>query len=318
MKRFSLLVCTLMLALICFAHPGIGIVKDSKGNIYYTDLKQVWKISLGGERSVAVPGVHTHELYMDAHDNLYGEHLWYNGEQLNTWGSYAWCLHSNGKLDTVVSPHEGFLEEYSFCRDRWDNQYWAERFMVSRIKKKTPEGIITTIAEGKFKDIRWMHVTSDGVVYFVDLLDLYTINAKGQLSLVVKGLAERPSAFSMQSARHSIFGIWLDRQDNIYAAVTSEKTVKKITRDGKVHDVVYSLMPWSPVGGLFDDDGNLWLMEFNMLNETRVRKISSKELETCSPKIKATLVNKAVPVSIAVGMIALIGFGIKKLIGKKA
>lgn len=27
-----------------WAHPGIGIVMDSKGNVFYTDLKQVWKI----------------------------------------------------------------------------------------------------------------------------------------------------------------------------------------------------------------------------------------------------------------------------------
>lgn len=30
------------------AHPGIGIVMDSKGNVFYTDLKQVWKISPDG------------------------------------------------------------------------------------------------------------------------------------------------------------------------------------------------------------------------------------------------------------------------------
>lgn len=63
------------------AHPGIGILEDSKGNVFYTDLKQVWKISPSGEKTVAVPGVHTHELYLDGDDNLYGEHLWYTGEQ---------------------------------------------------------------------------------------------------------------------------------------------------------------------------------------------------------------------------------------------
>jgi hypothetical protein len=55
-----------------FAHPGIGIVKDKKGNIYYTDLKQVWKIDRDGMKSVAVANVHTHELYVDQDDNLYG------------------------------------------------------------------------------------------------------------------------------------------------------------------------------------------------------------------------------------------------------
>jgi streptogramin lyase len=30
------------------AHPGVGIVMDSKGNVFYTDLKQVWKIGRNG------------------------------------------------------------------------------------------------------------------------------------------------------------------------------------------------------------------------------------------------------------------------------
>jgi hypothetical protein len=315
--RKILLIAFSLLPAIAFAHPGIGIVKDSKGNIYYTDLKQVWKISTNGSRAVVVPHVHTHELYMDANDNLYGEHLWYNGEQLNTWGSYAWCLHTNGKLDTVVASHEGFLEEYSFCRDSFGSQYWAERFTVSRIKKKTPDGKITTIVQGRFKDIRWMHVTPAGVVYFVDLLDVYKIDQRGQLSLLVKGLARQPSLLSLHSARHSIFGIWLDEQNNIYAAVSSERTVKKITQEGKVSDVVYSLFPWSPVSGLFDEKGNLWLMEFNMLNETRVRKINAKELQSCPSKVKATAANKILPLGIAAGIIILTGVGIKRLIRRK-
>jgi len=38
-----------LISVLGIAHPGIGIVKDSKGNIFYTDLKQVWKISPDGK-----------------------------------------------------------------------------------------------------------------------------------------------------------------------------------------------------------------------------------------------------------------------------
>lgn len=54
------------------AHPGVGIVKDSKGNIFFTDLHQVWKIS-NGIKKIIVPDVHSHELYIDKDDNLFGE-----------------------------------------------------------------------------------------------------------------------------------------------------------------------------------------------------------------------------------------------------
>jgi hypothetical protein len=62
------------------AHPGIGIVQDRRGNVFITDTKQVWKIAPEGRISVAVPGVHTHELCLDSNDDLYGEDLWYEGD----------------------------------------------------------------------------------------------------------------------------------------------------------------------------------------------------------------------------------------------
>ncbi len=70
MKKLLFLI--ILFPLFGQAHPGVGIVKDSKGNIYYTDLKQVWKITKGN-KTVVVPDVHTHELYVDQNDNLYGE-----------------------------------------------------------------------------------------------------------------------------------------------------------------------------------------------------------------------------------------------------
>ena len=72
------------------AHPSIGLVSDSRGNIYYTDLVHVWKITPDGERSIAVKDVHTHELYIDDIDDLYGEHEWYEGEATDKKGKL--CL----------------------------------------------------------------------------------------------------------------------------------------------------------------------------------------------------------------------------------
>ena len=96
MKQILLFLFAHILFLSVNGHPGTGIVEDSKGNIYYTDLEQVWKISLDGKREVVVKNVHSHELFMDQQDNLFGEHLWYNGERANTWGYYVWrlCLRS--------------------------------------------------------------------------------------------------------------------------------------------------------------------------------------------------------------------------------
>jgi hypothetical protein len=265
------------------AHPGIGIVKDSKGNIYYTDLERVWKIGTDGKRTIAVPDVHTHELYMDPSDNLYGEHSWYNGERLNTWGHYVWCLKNNGALVKIKEPASGFLENYSFVRDGSGNMYWAEHWKVSKIKKKSPDGRLTTLAEGKFKDIRWMHATASGKLFFIDLTDLYEINEQGKIRIVVRNLHGSDKITDTTALKHYIFGIWLDKAKNIYLAVTGERVVKRITGDGVVSTVVQSSGGWSPTSGLFDDAGNLWLMETNVENQIRVRKIA---FEKTPPKNK--------------------------------
>ena len=80
MKNTILLLTWFVVLSTAQAHPGVGIVQNSRGTVFYTDLKQVWKITPNGEKSVAVPNVHSHELCLDADDNLYGEHLWYEGE----------------------------------------------------------------------------------------------------------------------------------------------------------------------------------------------------------------------------------------------
>ena len=291
------------------AHPGIGIVKDSQGNIFYTDLKQVWKITKEGKRTIAVPNVHTHELYIDANDNLFGEHLWYNGEQKNTWGHYLWSLKNDGPLIKLKDDTEGFPTDYSFLRDEAGNMYWVERFKISRFKKKTPDGTITTIAEGKFKDIRWLHCSKDGTIYFIDLDQLYKLDTKGKVKLLAGELNENSTAFAMVGERHNAYGIWTDQLNNIYVALHGAQKVKKITPEGVQSSFLHSISPWSPTNGIFDDGGNLWLLEYTMTGQCRVRKISKDDLN-CPHSNKASLVNNVLPfagiASIAFIMILMI------------
>jgi hypothetical protein len=289
MRKFILLLSLLNIGNLILSHPGIGIVKDNKGNIYYTDLQQVWKIDKSGNKTIIVPNVHTHELYMDSANNLFGEHLWYNGERLNTWGHYVWCLKHDGSFVKIKGPSPGFLEDYSFVRDNEGNMYWAQHWKISRIFKKTIAGSVVTLAEGKFKDIRWMHVTATGTLYFIDLNDLYKIDKKGKLTLVAKSLEERSEGSTDRSLKHNIFGIWTDKTNNIYIAVLGGNVVKRITADGNVSTYLRTSGGWSPVSGLFDDGGNLWLMETNVLNEIKVRKISAKDLPGKSVQKKSFL-----------------------------
>ena len=76
MKKLLVIGCWLLVCFELKAHPGIGIIKNSKGNIFYTDLKQVWKVTPDGKKTNVISGVHTHELYIDQQDNLYSAYVW--------------------------------------------------------------------------------------------------------------------------------------------------------------------------------------------------------------------------------------------------
>jgi hypothetical protein len=304
--KYLLLICCLLFSIVSsFAHPGIGLVKTKKGDIIYSDLSQVWKLNADGSKTIIVPHVHSHELFMDTKDNLFGEHLWYNGEQLNTWGSYAWRLNAGAKLDTVIPVHKGFLENYSFNRDSSGNMYFAERGSISRIIKQTADGKKVVLAEKDFQNIRWMHVTEDGEVYFIDLIHLYKIDKAGKLINIARKISSNTSLYTWAYPQHSLLGIWLDKEQNIYVANFSGQVVKKITQKGAVSDYYFSTGQWAPSAGLFDEEGNLWLQEYNIANEVRVRKITPAML-TNNHAIKAIWVNKVTPVVILVALMTLI------------
>src|ERR1051325_9629619 len=116
----------LFAATAAYAHPPVGIVVDRGGNVYYSDLKQVWRLAPGGKKTVVVPRVHTHELYLDAGGNLYGEHLWYEGEAINRWDYYVWRRSPDGRVQTVYGPKREVRSDYSFVRDAAGNHYWGD------------------------------------------------------------------------------------------------------------------------------------------------------------------------------------------------
>ena len=278
MKKLLVTCCWLLVVLTMKAHPGIGIVRDSKGNIFYTDLKQVWKISPGGSKEIVVKGVHTHELYIDEQDNLYGEHLWYNGEAKNTWGHYTWCLKNNGELVKDIEPTEGFLNNYSFVRDSAGNMYWVERFTTSKIMKKSMSGEITKLIEGKFGFIGWLFSTKTGIFYFTENNKLHRLLPDGKLETVAENIGSRSTDFTMMGRNYDSYGIWTDVADNVYLAMIDSKKVIRIDSNGKPETILAANSLWTVTSGLFDKNGNMWVLENSATNEVRARKIDQQSL----------------------------------------
>lgn len=254
------------------AHPGVGIVQDSRGNVYFTDLKQVWKITPDGKQSVAVATVHTHELCLDADDNLFGEHLSYEGAT-QKWSHRVWQLKPDGTVGDVVPTTDGFRKEYSFVRDSKGTMYWAERDKETVVKKRPAAGKPGTHASGDLRQVGRMTATSDGTLYLMDSGDLRRIAPDGKTTLLTAKLSgqEKPPAKVSDLNYH--MGLWTDKDGLVYVAVAAERLVVRVTADGKSSVVAKSSDPWSPSGGMVDRDGNLWLLEYDTNDTARVRRI---------------------------------------------
>ena len=264
----------LLLAVAAQAHPGVGILRNAHGDISYTDLAQVWRIPAGTSKPVvAVKDVHTHELCLDAQDALFGEHLWYNGEKLDTWGHRVWRLAANGQLTDVVPARAGFRTEVSFVRDGAGNQFFHERTADNRdvLTRRTPDGKVTTLLDSRsFHDVRWMAAAPNGTLYVVDDSDLWRIAPDGKTKLLARRLSENNDA----DQRHMVQGLFADDAGNVWVAVHELRAVKKITADGTVSVVARARFPWAPSGVLATPDGGLWLLECTLTSQVRVRHVA--------------------------------------------
>lgn len=275
------IVATCMLLCLAAApaqtHPGVGIVKDRNNNVFYTDLVHVWRIAPDGRKSIAVRNVHSHELAIDALGNLFGEDSEYLGG--DRYRHRVWRRNPDGRIADVIPWRDGFWREYGFVRDRGGSMYWVqcpERRCV--IRKRTPDGRTRTLAPGvrltrNVAILNWLTVASDGSVYFPDGRDLRRLQAGRRVTTIVSGLAPRP-ADPNASELHSLFGLWPDSRGNVYVANSADRSVVRVSPEGRVAVIARTLAPWSPTGVLVASDSSLWILEYSTSNQARVRRVT--------------------------------------------
>ena len=250
MKILQGILMLLVTATTVAAHPGWGIVRDSRGNVYFTDTKQVWRIAPDGSLSVAVPDVHTHELCVDPADNIFGEHLWYTAGARQPWRHRVWRFRPDGTVSDVIPSRAGFLTDYSFVRDRDGNMYWADRGPRTVIRKRSVNGRITTHALGDFRAVERMVATPDGTLFLMDAGRLRRVSPNGTVSTVVAALSSKRPTPSEVSSLNYHMGLWLDSQHQVYVAAAAEGLVLRVSDRGEVVVATRSVAPWAPSGGL--------------------------------------------------------------------
>ena len=263
-----------LLPFIATAHPGIGIVKDSKGNIYYTDLEKVWKIS-NGKKSVVVPNMHTHELWIDRNDNLYGENQIYMDEGTNRFDHFLWVLRTDGRLDTIVKRRRAFVrDDYSLNRDAEGNEYFVKQYEGKdphHIYWKKTGGKEEVFATANVQGVNWLYPLKDGSVIFVSDNNIFKVTKGDTARILVKAIGDPNPTFSFMRSP-VVYGMWDDTAGNIYVAVYSDQSIKKISKNGTVTNIYRSADHWGPNSGVFDSQGNLWVLETSDKNEVRVTR----------------------------------------------
>lgn len=280
-ERMPKLHCFLifLLPLSTLAHPGVGIVKDSKGNIFYTDLHQVWKIN-NNTKTIVVPNVHTHELFIDNEDNLYGEGGYYD-DQTEKFFHYLWVLQQNGQIDTIVGMKEAYVtQDFSLVRDKKSNEFYIKRFLkphsdTNNIYKKTPDGFETIFATGNFKDVNWLHPQEDGSLLYASGNSIFRVDSLGNIRTVSNQLINSNSEKDVL-----IWGIWQDNFKNVYVAVFSDKTVKRIGLNGSISTIYKSNENWAPLHGTFDNESKLLILEGSDNNDVQVITASFISINT--------------------------------------
>jgi sugar lactone lactonase YvrE len=188
-------------------------------------------------------------------------------------------LKRDGALFDVITERKGFLNDYSFVRDRDGNMYWAERGESTVIKKRATSGAIETHATGPFQMVQFMTARPDGTLFLMDRADLRRVSTDGKVSTVATRLSSHKSPPANVSDRNYHMGLWTDSSGAVYVAVPGERLVLQVQADGRTKVVARSGEPWSPSGGMFDRDGDLWLLECNSANAVRARRIDRAKQE---------------------------------------
>lgn len=290
MLRVVLVLC--LLSALAPAHPGWGIVRDARGDLFFTDLKQVWRLSAEGALSVVVPHVHTHELVIDTQGNLYGEDLTYEGAR-KEWHNRYWKRTPAGELTTVV-PDGEVARGFSLLQDAAGNMYAIEQNNHTRTRtlllKRSPGGETQELAGGafgikdgkgsaaQFSSVGGLDVLPDGTIYLVDGNTLRKVSPAGEVTTLARDL-DQPRRLLQGTAgkANAFFGVRYDGKGSVYVTDYDNRRVLKFSADGKQRVVAYeSGLGWAPTGVWVAGDG-LYLLEWRHPFGDSIRVVQARD-----------------------------------------
>lgn len=272
------------------AHPMWGIVVDRQGQVYFSDLKTIWKIDAQGKLSVFRAGRdHTHDLNIDEAGNLYGAENSYD-PATQRFFSAIWKMTPAGSFSYLLAPTDNPPKGTSIWKDRDGNMYHVAYFPEREllVLKRTPNGIVTALVgssnavrnyhQGVPHSVGGMAFGADGSLYFVHGANVSKLTASGTLTPLARNVVVE-NASGSPAGGSPLFGIAVDAQGNAFVADWGNRRVLKITPDGQMTTLIRAEESWFPTG-VAVRGGELYILEESHTPAstpigTRVRKLSS-------------------------------------------
>jgi hypothetical protein len=291
---FSLFFIGLMTDVL--SHPAWGIVVDTNGQIYFSDLETIYKIDSQGKLSIfraGVSGRHVHDLSIDAGGNIYGWENVYEPQTEKHLRAF-WKMSPKGEYTEIVSLTENPPLGTSIWRDSDGNTYsvepWNNEKKETKIIKRTTDGKTSVFAGGKygyldgqkekaeFNVITDMAFGKDNTIYLTNDDKVRKIDRFGMVTTIYRNETtnqkqNNPEPFSR------LYGLDVDKENNVVAADFANNRLLKISSDGKISTFLKSEKDWSPIGvATFGDE--VYVLEVRPYTASihtgnRVLKISS-------------------------------------------
>lgn len=266
-KIFAILAGLLISVSNTTAHPSWAIAVDGKNQIYVSDLAKIWKIDAAGNVSV-ISERHTHELRIDAADNLFGEELHYE-PATQKYTSAIWRITPNGEFSYLQPPTETMPKGLSIWKNQaGDTFYSGQTDDASKefyLLKRSADGNVKVLfgderrAVGRRQIVPYsyggMVFAPDDSLYFKNSDTIWKLAADDKISVIVA-----KDDLSKITPDPMLFGLSLDAENNLYTADFKGKRILKIATDKSVLIAYTSETGWSPTG-VFARDENIYVLE---------------------------------------------------------
>jgi len=279
-----------------YPHPAWGIVVDSHKQVYFSDLETIYKIDSQGKLTIfraGESGRHVHDLAIDAEDNIYGLDNTYN-PQTQKFPRSIWKMSPKGEFSFIVPMTNNLPLGMSIWRDSDGNTYSVEPYnnekKEAKIIKRTPDGKTSLFAGGKYgyldgqKDkaefgvITDMAFGKDNAIYLTNDDKIRKIDNTGTVTTIFRAAVPTKNRQNPETSSR-LFGLDVDKQNNIFVADFDNSRLLKISSDGTVSTILNSEKDWTPIGVAASGD-EVYVLEgrpFSSAQHTgnRVLKISA-------------------------------------------